>query len=235
MNSTQVIGLSGVAGSGKDLFYSLCETLPCARSLWPVKKFSIAESLKDECFSFICDNYGININNCSWEEKDAVRKILVAHGEIKRDLSKGTHWFEKITEEVIKSKETHKTIFITDIRFDEYEYDEVKWLRETLEGSLVHISKIKINPQGEMEYHPPANPTETRNDPKLIKGSDYEIEWEDVSSLYKDTPWTIDQNVQEKQKKLSIAIDNFAKWVHNDSRRDKLAGRKKKKTYLWLK
>ena len=75
MNPPQVIGLSGVAGSGKDLFYSLCETSTSAESLWPVKKFSIAHALKQECFEFIYENYGININNCTWEEKD--KKKLV--------------------------------------------------------------------------------------------------------------------------------------------------------------
>ena len=57
MNTSNVIGVSGVAGSGKDLFASLCETHPKAKSLWPIKKFSIAGSLKQECFEFIYENY----------------------------------------------------------------------------------------------------------------------------------------------------------------------------------
>jgi len=225
MNSTNIIGVSGVAGSGKDLFTSLCETHPTAKSLWPIKKFSIANALKQECFSFIYENYGININDCTWEEKNSIRKILVAHGEIKRELSKGTWWFEKLTNDILEAKKSHKTIFITDIRFSEYEYDEVQWLRDTLDGFLVHITKISVNRDtGEITYHPPANSSEESNDPKLTRASDYEIEWEDISSI---------EEYCEKQKKLSIAIDKFSKWIHHGARQQKLAGRKRKRTYIW--
>ena len=225
MNPPQVIGLSGVAGSGKDLFYSLCETSTSAESLWPVKKFSIAHALKQECFEFIYENYGININNCTWEEKDKVRKILVAHGEIKRDLSKGTHWFEKLTDDIIDAKKTHKTIFITDIRFAEYDYDEIQWLRNTLDGFLVHISKFSVDDKtGEMIHHIAANASETKNDPKLIKGCDYELQWEDISEL---------PDLKEKEKKLSTAIDKFCKWVHHGSRKNKQAGIRCKITHIW--
>lgn len=225
MNSSQVIGLSGVAGSGKDLFYSLCRTSSSAESLWPVKKFSIANALKDECFSFIYENYGININNCTWEEKDSVRKILVAHGEIKRDLSKGTHWFEKLTEDIINAKKTHKTVFVTDIRFNEYDYDEVQWLRNTLDGFLVHISKFSIDEeQGEIIHHPAANSSEAKNDPSLIRTCDYELQWEDISNL---------ADAAEKEKKLCSAIDKFCKWVHYGSRKNKQAKKRCKITHIW--
>ena len=227
MKSGQVIGVSGVAGSGKDLFCSLCATDISAQCLWPIKKFSIAKFLKDDCFSFIYDKYGININNCTREEKNSIRKMLVAHGEIKRSLSKGTHWFEKLTEEIALAKKTHRTIFISDVRFDEYEYDEVQWVRDTLDGFLIHVSKIKINQDtGETITHPPANPSEEENDPKLRAASDYEMEWEDISDI---------EDFTEKQKKLSNAIDKFSQWLHLGARQYKQAGRKCKKTYIWPK
>jgi len=174
-------------------------------------------------FLLIYENYGININDCTWEEKNTVRKILVAHGEIKREMSKGTHWFEKLTEEISEARKTHKTVFITDIRFSEYEYDEVQWVRDTLDGFLVHISRLKIDDTGAIVSHPPVNLAEKENDPKLATASDYELGWKDISE---------EKDHVQKQKKLSKAIDKFSRWAHYGARQYKQAGRKHKITHI---
>lgn len=226
MKKSNVIGLSGVAGSGKDLFCELCMTTKDT-ALWPLKSFSIAEKLKEECFDFIYNKYAININNCSWEEKNSVRKILVAHGEIRRNRSRGSYFFEKLTQDIIEAKKKYKTIIITDVRFAEYEYDEVQWIRDSLDGYLVHISKFSIDESiGLMEVHPPANSSEQENDPKLVSLCDYEIEWENLSYIKDD---------REKEKRLSKAIDKFSEWLQYGAHVNKLAGRKSKKTYVWPK
>jgi hypothetical protein len=226
MKKSNVIGLSGVAGSGKDLFCDLC-MITKNTSLWPLKSFSIAGKLKEECFDFIYNKYGININTCSWEEKNAVRKILVAHGEIKRSQSRGSYWFDKLTQDITEAKEKYKTIIVTDVRFAEYEYDEVQWIRDSLDGYLVHISKFSIDENvGLMEVHQPANSSERENDPKVASLSDYQIEWENLSYIKDD---------REKENKLSKAIDKFSEWLQYRAHANKLAGRKSKKTYVWPK
>jgi len=226
MKNGNVIGLSGVAGSGKDLFCELCMTTENT-DLWPLKSFSIAEKLKEECFDFIYNEYDININNCSWEEKDSVRKILVAHGEIRRSRSRGSYFFEKLTQDITEAKKKYKTILITDVRFAEYEYDEVQWVRDSLNGYLVHISKFSVDDNsGLMEFYQPANSSEQENDPKVTSLSDYEIEWENLSYVKDD---------REKEKKLSKAIDKFSEWLQYRAQANKVAGRKSKKTYVWPK
>ena len=226
MKNGNVVGLSGVAGSGRVLFCELCSTTKNT-SLWPLKSFSIAKKLKDECFGFVYEKYGININNCTWEEKNSVREILVAHGEVKRRQSRGLHWIKQLTEDILKARKKYKTVLITDIRFSEYEYDEVQWLRETLDGYLIHISKFDIDIEtGIIKIHPPANPTESQNDPKLIKECDYEIEWENLSRI---------KDGEEREKKLSKTIDKFSEWLQYKAYTNKVVGRKTKKTYVWPK
>ena len=224
MKNGNVIGLSGVAGSGKDLFYDLCLTSKNT-SLWPLKSFSIADKLKEECFDFIYNKYNININNCSREEKNSVRKILVAHGETRRSQSRGSYFFEKLTQEIIEARKKYKTIIITDVRYSEYEYDEVQWIRDSLDGYLVHISKFSVDENsGLAEFHQPANSSEQKNDPKVTLSSDYEIEWENLSYV---------EDNKEKEKRLTKAIDNFSEWLQYRAHANKAAGRKSKKTYVW--
>ena len=73
-----IIGLSGVAGAGKDLFYSLLEqSLPCVKA-------SLADSLKRETSEWCKEHYGIDPLRCTREEKDIIRPFLVFHGVNKR-------------------------------------------------------------------------------------------------------------------------------------------------------
>ena len=61
---------------------------------------SIAKKLKQEVSRASRELYGINSSNCTREEKDTIRPFLVAHGEIKRKLSNGTHWTSLLNKEL---------------------------------------------------------------------------------------------------------------------------------------
>jgi len=171
----KIIGLSGVAGVGKDLFYSLLsEKLPCLR-------FSLADNLKTEVQRWCFEHYGIDPTNCSREEKELIRPFLVFHGTHKRQMSTGRHWIEKL-QQYIGSISTDKYLVITDIRYDDYKKDEVFWLKNELKGNLIHISQYKEVPDyGEgallREYREPVNSEEERNDPKLKEAADLIVEW----------------------------------------------------------
>ena len=165
------IGLSGVAGSGKNTVASIIIKL-LQRVGLPYRELSIAKNLKEELREPCLKLYNIDSSNCSRDEKDIIRPFLVSHGEIKRKLSNGRHWIDKITNEL----EREKINIITDVRFDEHEKDEVHWLKNEINGILIHISKYEeIN--GERKFLKPANLAEERNNPKLIEKADFVLNW----------------------------------------------------------
>ena len=93
------IGVSGFAGCGKDLFYELLGDELIDNDV-SVSKISIAESLKVECRSSLVRFMGIDVLNCTREEKDKVRDYLVFYGLVMRDRSGGRHWINKASEEI---------------------------------------------------------------------------------------------------------------------------------------
>jgi hypothetical protein len=166
----QVIGLCGVAGAGKDTMYSLLNF-----NNPNIKRFALADALKTELFSFIKELYNIDIFNCSREEKNIIRPILVEHGKIRRKQSNGTHWTSLITSHINDYiRESSKNIaVITDVRYAEYEKDEIFWVKNILGGKLIHISMIDNG-----KFVPPANIDEEKNDPIIKENTDLFIEWE---------------------------------------------------------
>ena len=125
-----MIGISGIAGSGKDLF--------CKFLLKEIKgsRIALADPLKEETRGFILQKYGIDILSCSLEEKNKVRDLLVFYGGIKRYESKGTYWTDKAQKKADNCK--HVPI-VTDIRYAEYQNDEIHWLKAKNKGTLIHL------------------------------------------------------------------------------------------------
>jgi hypothetical protein len=202
----RIIGISGVAGSGKDTFFNLLsERVPC-------RKYSLADELKREVNQWSRMHYSIDSEACSREEKEVIRPFLVFHGATKRHASQGRHWINKLSDRMMKDKVQGFKI-VTDIRYDEYENDEVSWLRNELNGILVHVSQFEYRreevwvPSGEAgtlvkKYRDPINPEEARNDPRLKEKSDYQVEWEFI------------KNGQISE--LKSHIDDFIEWLTED-------------------
>ena len=148
------IGLSGVAGSGKNTVASIIIKL-LQRVGLPYRELSIAKNLKEELREPCLKLYNIDSSNCSRDEKDIIRPFLVSHGEIKRKLSNGRHWIDKITNEL----EREKINIITDVRFDEYKKDVEKEIKiDGFRGTLrivpdwLSMRKIfQINNVGKIE------------------------------------------------------------------------------------
>jgi len=196
----KVIGLTGVARSGKDTF---CKTLIdlfkekdiCA------KRFAIADALKDDINPFLISKFGIDVFNCSAEQKEFIRPMMVAYGKCKRKETEGKYW-TSILENKIKNDNCDIAI-ITDVRYCEFEKDEAHWIKNVMSGKLIHISRVdkieiwepcickKINGDtvksfGEndirelhyrKDYIQPANEDEEINDPRMIKSSDASFIW----------------------------------------------------------
>ena len=118
-----VIGISGVAGSGKDLFYSLLSARLNTR------RMALADELKRELRDFSISSYGIDPINCNREDKEKIRSLLVFHGNFKRKQTEGRYWIEKLNK-ALDSSLSNQISCITDIRHSEYDNDEVRWLKK---------------------------------------------------------------------------------------------------------
>ena len=185
------IGISGVAGCGKNTLSEIIIKL-LQRLELPYRELSIAKNLKQEISWVSRELYGINSSNCTREEKDTIRPLLVAHGEIKRKLSNGTYWTSLLNKELAPEKIN----IITDIRFNEYEKDEVYWLKNEINGVLIHLSRYdKVN--GGKAYYPPANEAERRNEPLLKEEADFLLKW---------------KTEKDPTKKIN-SVDKLLKWV----------------------
>jgi hypothetical protein len=173
---SKIIGLSGVAGAGKDLFFEiLSEHVNCTR-------FSLGDQLKAELREYCIFHFGIDPLTCSRQEKNLIRKVLVSHASIKRQISKGRYWIEKVdpliknhTFQQVRAGSLNEYSCITDIRYNQYDNDEVTWLKEELGGVLVHVSLFKII-NSQRVFVAPANEDEASQDASLKENADYVYE-----------------------------------------------------------
>lgn len=192
--SNLYIGISGAATVGKDTYYRLLKELCLEDFGVNVVRFALADVLKIDLQNFIISKHGINILNCSVEDKNKVRFELVNHARKMRQETNGRYWISKLDKviENYRKSENFKSsdIFcVTDIRHFEYPSDEVVWLKEENKGFLIYVEKFFDNGS----VCNPANDDERRNDPFLREHSDYRIRWrhadpeKDLKNLVKTT------------------------------------------------
>lgn len=187
-----LIGISGVAGSGKDSFARLIGE--SFNNLgYEVKYLSFAKKLKQEVSRISKQLYGIDTTNCTRDEKNLIRPLLLAHGAIMRAKTDGRYWIDSVNSQIEKDKIN----IITDVRFCEYKSDEVSFIKKENKGIVVHVSRY-TEFEGERQMIKPDNEYELRNDKKLIELSDYSFSWPTNLSL---------------QKKY---CNNFIKWIDNN-------------------
>jgi hypothetical protein len=181
----KIIGISGLAGDGKD---SLCNML---RELFENKGFefermALADELKEECREALLSMYDINPVVCSRAEKAIIRDFLVFYAKVKREESKGTHWVNKLDKKIkaLPKIKTDRIICIPDVRHAEYEKDEVPWIKKN-KGILIHVKKYRIEEffTHAKFYSIPVNSEEACHTPKLEELADFVIEWQDTSPV----------------------------------------------------
>ena len=196
------LGVSGVAGAGKDLFYSIFKKEMEKRSM-SVNRYALADSLKKEVSDFTKQAYGIDALNCKGSDKELIRPFLVFHGTLKRNQTKGRHWIDML-QSIFDSRnesEIPDISCITDIRYTKYENDEVHWLKHNLNGVLIHISQYTLQDSTKV-WRKPVNDEEKSQDPLLKQAADYELEWE----FKQGSPEEIEQYTQKK-------VIDFVEWL----------------------
>ena len=179
LDNVNLIGIAGVAGSGKNTFAEIIKKVFESNG-FEVNCLSFAKKLKEEVAEVSKDMYGIDTTNCTREEKNLVRPLLLAHGAIMREKTKGQYWIDGIKDLVSNDKIN----IITDVRFCEYECEEVDWIQSN-NGIVVHITRF-FEENGERIYISPDNEYERRNNKILKNRANYSFSWPtDISKQIK--------------------------------------------------
>ena len=191
-----VVGISGFARSGKNL---LCELLVNSLNTkgFSSKQFALASNLKEDCNEFLYRKCDLNVWSDLTEEKNDFREFLVWYGNLKRKQSNGRYWIDKLDRRM--SDYMGDVAFVTDVRYDYYEEDEVHWIKKEKQGLLIHLKRFKRDGTN-LTFTGPANNHESSNDSSLYKKADINITWETVKNPYSDL--TIRKTVDDTVKKI---------------------------------
>lgn len=209
----KLVGVSGLARSGKDLFTTVAQDVLKEHGL-KTERYALAYELKSDLKDLIHKKTGIDVFTENTEEKTIIRPLLVAYGDVMRKISEGKYWTQKMEQRIGKSKAD--VVFITDIRYDYYPEDECTWLQYKQCGKLIHITRFKYDTTSKRKkkvYDSPPNEHEAINNPKVKDRADYSFEWEDYSNKYPtkeqilECPYIVD-NVRTALKKIGILPSN---------------------------
>jgi hypothetical protein len=185
--SVLYIGIAGVARSGKDSLALEIENLIRSYKGKTIYRTSLAQPLKEDCKDFIKQYLGLNVFTDNNEEKATFREFLVWYGKVKRQQTEGKYWTNLLDERVEKFQPD--ICIIPDVRYQQYEQDEVSWLKAKPNNILIHLQRIAIN--GEIVS--PANMDESINDSIIQNSADYKIIW----------PTFTDDNKQENMREFA--------------------------------
>jgi hypothetical protein len=185
--SVLYIGIAGVARSGKDSLALEIENLIKSYRTQEVYRTSLAQPLKEDCQDFISQYLGLNVFTDTNEEKAIFREFLVWYGKVKRQQTEGKYWTDLLDQRVEKFQPD--VCIVPDIRYQQYEQDEVSWLKAKPNNILIHLQRVAING----EIVPPANMDETINDSIIQNSADYKILW----------PTFTDDNKQENMREFA--------------------------------
>lgn len=179
-----MIGITGVARSGKDTFYSILKRYLKEKNM-DSQRIALADELKKELGDFVEKKFKIDLNKCDGSDKELVRPLMVAYGKCRRVQTEGKYWTSLVEPRIKDLKKSNIIPIITDIRYIEYKEDEYAWLKSH-NGILIHLSR-KLD---DGSLVPPANIEEKSNDNKLKAVADICICWEtcqDTNFLYELT------------------------------------------------
>lgn len=196
-----IIGITGVARSGKDTFYSILKKFLKEKNI-ESQRIALADELKKELGDFVEKKFKIDLNKCDGSDKELIRPLMVAYGKCRRVQTEGKYWTSLVDPRVKDLKKESILPVITDIRYIEYKEDEYSWLKSH-NGILIHLSR-KLD---DGSFVPPANIEEKSNDNKLKAVADFSICWDtcqDTNFLYE----LMQKNLRNIYDRLTINPKN---------------------------
>lgn len=181
------IGIGGVARAGKDSFANALLNFLKLDSYRSIRS-SLAEPLKHDCKDFISTKLGLDVWTDKTEEKATFREMLVWYGKVKRQQTEGKYWTDLLTKRV--EIEAPDICIVPDVRYSQYPEDEVFWLKEKMNGILIHVQRTDANG----DIIPPANMDESINDKIVRDNADFQLEWPTVGT---EDLYLLDKRVQK--------------------------------------
>ena len=172
----QLIGLCGVARSGKDTFYTLAKQYIENKLNLNCKKISFAEALREEVNDILIQNFNISAWTTDNNEKELIRDILVAWSKTRRNQNVN-YWIEK----VIKNIDKENVNIITDVRYK----NEIDFIHKN-NGVCIYLQRqFDYCLHGTVNVLQPCNDEERLHTVPLQDICDYSITWRDIN-VYRD-------------------------------------------------
>jgi hypothetical protein len=172
-NKKVVIGISGYARSGKDTLANILKSSFIENNV-STKIFSFAYALKNDINDFCLSKIGISSFSEVTELKSKIRPILIAYGQVQRSISSGTYWLNKLKPEINNFFDNGGDVaIVSDLRFKEYDFDEVDFIRSYKNNMIITVSRIMENGI----LNTAAHESESENLPRISKLADYELTW----------------------------------------------------------
>ena len=95
-----IIGVSGVARTGKDLFCNIFKKQMKDRYGLIVTQMALANELKKDCEEFLRNKCNLDVWTNDTDEKTKFRNLLVWYGDLKRKETNGRYWVEKLAKSI---------------------------------------------------------------------------------------------------------------------------------------
>jgi hypothetical protein len=165
--SKYIIGIAGNALTGKDtLCKAMIEVFGKRFGIKSSRRSIAGDQVRKDLEDLVWDKFGIDVNTPTNEEKTLIRDLMVHYGRIQRTLTNGRYFIDKF-------ERSEYIDIVPDIRYAEYERDELYWIKNDMNGFLIFLERDGISPANVYE--------ETNN--KIVKSqSDYVVNCPTFSS-----------------------------------------------------
>lgn len=163
MNDNLVLGITGNNRVGKD---TLCANLRQIHKR--VQRYAFADALKNDLAGFIRTNFKFDIFNCTAEQKELVRPIMIAYGCAKRAVDIN-YWAKQVVTNIEsdQSYDTYSIIpVITDVRFE----SEAIFLKKSFGKNFKLIAVNRSDA-------PEPTEEEKKNYPAVAALADFTVNW----------------------------------------------------------
>ncbi len=196
-NKPVIIGVGGLAMSGKDTFVKISRKILKEHGYSSIR-LAFADALKEELDPFTTKYYGISSRTNDTKEKSLIRRAMVSHGCIMRDIT-STYWIDKVDAAIENIHCGEDVIFVSDCRFP----NEVDWIHNKWGGWFVHVRRYSVKKayptnqltfqidtsrtfdahvldQDNIELDVPPNEEERKNDIPCYQKADYKLQMENT-------------------------------------------------------